>query len=288
MLSADPVIPFELPDVKNHSFFFIDQTLAPEAEAPLHQHEAWEVICVRKGSGKLIVGEDYRDFDSNTVALIGPGIAHRWKYDSNDLSSDGRVSYSMVAFLPAFIDLLKNAFPELRNSLSGVDLKSAGFVFGSRASLKIRNSFDKLSNLGEVERLSEVISLINFAFLTRDRESAGQAIQVEAAVRRIQKAIEIVMRDYSQPISLSKVASEVGMHSSAFSSFFHKHRGETFGHFLSNYRLNVASDLLVKTQKQVSEICYLCGYRDLGHFSRMFREKYGLSPRAFRNKKKID
>ena len=38
----DAIIPYELPEVENHSFFFIDQQVEVNLEAKLHQHDAWE------------------------------------------------------------------------------------------------------------------------------------------------------------------------------------------------------------------------------------------------------
>ena len=37
------ITPYELPEVENHSFFFIDQRIETHVEAKLHQHDAWEL-----------------------------------------------------------------------------------------------------------------------------------------------------------------------------------------------------------------------------------------------------
>lgn len=42
----DAIIPYELPEVENHSFFFIDQQVEVNLEAKLHQHDAWELYYV--------------------------------------------------------------------------------------------------------------------------------------------------------------------------------------------------------------------------------------------------
>ena len=39
----DVVIPYELPEPENHSFFFIDQRIDTRLEAKLHRHDAWEL-----------------------------------------------------------------------------------------------------------------------------------------------------------------------------------------------------------------------------------------------------
>ena len=48
----DTAIPYELPEVENHSFFFIDQRVETGLEAKLHQHDAWELYYVVHGYGK--------------------------------------------------------------------------------------------------------------------------------------------------------------------------------------------------------------------------------------------
>ena len=53
----DVIIPYELPDVENHSFFFIDQRIDTRLEAKLHQHDAWELYYVVHGHGTRMAGD---------------------------------------------------------------------------------------------------------------------------------------------------------------------------------------------------------------------------------------
>ena len=52
----DAIIPYELPEVENHSFFFIDQQVEVNLEAKLHQHDAWELYYVVHGQGNRMAG----------------------------------------------------------------------------------------------------------------------------------------------------------------------------------------------------------------------------------------
>ena len=45
------ITPYELPEIKDHSFFFIDQRIATHIEAKLHKHDAWELYHVIHGHG---------------------------------------------------------------------------------------------------------------------------------------------------------------------------------------------------------------------------------------------
>ena len=49
-------------------------------------------------------------------------------------------------------------------------------------------------------------------------------------------------------------------------------------------RLKLAADLLVNTELPVGEITYESGFENQTHFSRIFKEKYGMTPSLYRTK----
>jgi AraC family transcriptional regulator, exoenzyme S synthesis regulatory protein ExsA len=54
------------------------------------------------------------------------------------------------------------------------------------------------------------------------------------------------------------------------------------GKWLTHKRLEYAKLLLNTSKKNVSEIAYTTGFENITHFSRIFKEKYNLSPLQFR------
>lgn len=92
----DTAIPYELPEVENHSFFFIDQRVEPSLEAKLHRHDAWELYYVVHGQGNRMAGDTLQHFEAGDVALIPPSMLHRWEYASDSTDEDGCVRYLMV------------------------------------------------------------------------------------------------------------------------------------------------------------------------------------------------
>ncbi len=94
----DTAIPYELPEVENHSFFFIDQRVETNIEAKLHRHDAWELYYVVHGQGNRMAGDTLQPFAAGDVVLIPPAMLHRWKYAPDSVDEDGYVRYLMVAF----------------------------------------------------------------------------------------------------------------------------------------------------------------------------------------------
>ncbi|MBP3742789.1 MAG: helix-turn-helix transcriptional regulator, partial [Treponema sp.] len=57
---------------------------------------------------------------------------------------------------------------------------------------------------------------------------------------------------------------------------------ETFINFVSDKRLEKARQLLESTDLSIKEITAEVGYNDQNYFSRIFKNKYGLSPKEYR------
>ena len=74
---------------------------------------------------------------------------------------------------------------------------------------------------------------------------------------------------------------------SAFKRDFLKVFNTTPGKWLMEKRLNHALHLLTNLSKPVNEAAFESGFESASHFSRAFRQRYGLSPAAFRQKELV-
>ena len=99
----DVVIPYELPETENHSFFFIDQHIDTRLEAKLHRHDAWELYYVVQGRGARMAGDTLLPFTEGNVTLIPPSMHHHWNYSPSSADEKGHVHYRMVAFKHSFV-----------------------------------------------------------------------------------------------------------------------------------------------------------------------------------------
>lgn len=113
----DVVIPYELPEKENHSFFFIDQRVDTRVEAKLHRHDAWELYYVVRGRGVRMAGDTLQPFAEGDVVLIPPALYHQWDYDPSSADADGRVRYLMVAFSHSLVENCVAVFPNCGTGL---------------------------------------------------------------------------------------------------------------------------------------------------------------------------
>lgn len=278
----DTAIPYELPEVENHSFFFINQRVETNLEAKLHRHDAWELYYVVHGYGNRMAGDTLQPFAAGDVALIPPSMLHRWEYAPDSADTDGCVRYLMVAFSHSLVERCMEVFPELRNRLVGVIFPTDALKFGAESSRVIRKILTEMKGMDELGRLSAMFCLLPVIFTSSDHTFAGKPMRIERDVRRMQQICAYVMAHYVHSIALDDIAAEVGMNRSAFCSYFKRCKGMTFSQFVTQYRLNTACELLKHSQKGVSEICYTVGFNDLPHFVRVFTNAMGMSPSKYR------
>ena len=171
----DVVIPYDLPDQENHSFFFIDQRVDVRMEAKLHRHDAWELYYVLQGYGTRTAGDTLQPFAAGDVVLIPPSMHHHWDYAPSSADKEGCIRYLMVAFRHTLVQRCMEVFPELRNGLTGVVFPTEALKFGVRSSRVIRQALHVLPedeqellllryvNELTVSELSEITGLSRFA-----------------------------------------------------------------------------------------------------------------------------
>lgn len=97
----------------------------------------------------------------------------------------------------------------------------------------------------------------------------------------------IVRTHLFQPLSLDELAKLSGRSLASFKRDFQQKFHCAPKKWINEQRLAHARMLLQHTDKQVSEIAMECGFENIPHFIRIFKQEYGVTPSADRAKKAI-
>lgn len=93
---------------------------------------------------------------------------------------------------------------------------------------------------------------------------------------------QIMETNFCYNLSLADFAKLCHCSLSTFKRAFHQQFGMTPGRWLIDKRLAYATILLQKMDLNISQIVFECGFEDQSHFSRVFKQKYGVSPNQYR------
>lgn len=99
----------------------------------------------------------------------------------------------------------------------------------------------------------------------------------------IKEAINFVEQNFPYDISIEDIAACCGINRSYLGKIFHDSIGKTPQEFLIHYRMSKATELLKMTKLSIADIGNAVGYPNQLHFSRAFKNIYGVSPKNWRN-----
>ena len=130
---------------------------------------------------------------------------------------------------------------------------------------------------------------IGYGFLFLDQLVQSSASRQAQSPRRLRdfymkEALSFIEQHYSEDISIEDISSFCGLNRSYFSKVFRDTMGESPQGFLLHYRMARAAQLLTESRLPISTISTMVSYPNQLHFSRAFKNVYGISPRDYRAK----
>jgi AraC-like DNA-binding protein len=99
----------------------------------------------------------------------------------------------------------------------------------------------------------------------------------------VTRAVELVDRDLAESLTGERLARRLGVSRPYLAAVFRRETGQTLHDYVTERRVANAKELLRHSELGVGEIAARLGYKTIFHFSRVFKERTGASPRKFRN-----
>jgi len=260
---------------------------------PIHRHREFELNLVQNARGvRRIVGdsiEEIGDFDLTLIA--GENLEHVWEQGN---CTSPNIREVTIQFLPELIGselMERNQFSNIKKMF---EKARHGIAFPMESIMKVYGTLDAM--IREKDGFIQMLDIFKILYELSCGEyrtlasSSFSNAGYDTESRRIKNAKQYISDHYADNLSLDLLASLVGMSPAAFSRFFKQHTGRTLISYISEIRLGEAARALVDSSRNISEICYSCGFNNLSNFNRTFKAVKGISPKEFRSiyhKKKI-
>lgn len=237
---------------------------------PPHLHDAIEMVYVTKGTLELGVGQELYHMEKGDFGIVFPNMIHHYQVFGG---CESRALYILVSpkILPNYMEDMQKFcpnYPVISKECLHVDVIKA-----------VKSLIDVEK---ENKRLIQAYVQMIFAHLFSEMEMVEKDVVAEDDI--IYRSVEYVAKNFRGKITLDEMASDLGINKYALSRLFSKTFHCNFVTYVNGVRLNYAVSMLDGTTESITNICYDCGFDSQRTFNRVFKDRYRVTPREYRNR----
>ena len=245
----------------------------------IHDHSAIEILLTLEGMVTYTIEDKVYQVRKGEILIIPQDTSH-------SLTMEEGSSRYLYLFEPDAIMTMR-------------DIKSMAIYFnkpfhlrdGSDAHVRIRELLLRAKDLYEKRELMwntacyscilRVYATLGQRYLSGIRpRTADNMRNMDSEV--INAVMTYINNHYREELSLENVAGFAGFSRYYFSRSFKKQTGYSFKDYLCQKRLQVAMDLLIRTNRSMRDVAIESGFGSVATFNRVFREKKGCTPTQYR------
>lgn len=249
--------------IKTSTFAFAEVEDFVNREVPFHTHENAHFLFIIKGEYEANLQDKKRLCSSSETLYYPAGTAHRDHF------------YNIGERRFITVSLTCEANKELLEEIKLTDYsKDFNDLEVSLAGKRIRKELQAPDNLSPFVLEGIASELLVYAARSLDK-SNHPPVWLKAAR-------EFLNDRCHENIKMADIAREVGVHQLHLARAFRRFFGCSPGEYLRQCRIELASNLLLKSKKTLVEIALMSGFSDQSNFTRTFRQNTGITPAQFR------
>ncbi|MBQ8518678.1 MAG: helix-turn-helix domain-containing protein [Agathobacter sp.] len=237
---------------------------------PPHLHEVVEMVYVTKGTLELGVGQELYHMEKGDFAVVFPNVIHHYQVFEE---GESKALYMLVSpkVIPNYMEEVQKYCPEcpvIKKDFLHIDIVKA-----------VKSLIDiEKTNTRLIQAYVQMIFAHVFSEMKMiEKERIG-------GTDLVYKSVEYVARNFREKITLEKMAFDLGVSKYVLSRIFAKTFHCNFVTYVNGVRLKYAAFMLDGTMEPITNICFECGFESQRTFNRVFKERYKMTPREYRNK----
>ena len=272
-------MPIKIPDGQNIVVSFRDMPAAYQMPAMEVATDHYNIGYLISGDRRTITPTQSYTYRGGDVSMVPPYLYHRTLSGSNAPYRGYLIKFTPEFIRPFWEKVGRNIFDDL--------YEEKVCRFTEETSLRIRDMFEEMRQ--EYEKDSPykefILQGMLFRLLTTiwEKRMTPEGNYFKSPLSEpILNAIYRMEKDYAQGLTLEEVAAEVGFSAAHFSRVFHGQLGMSFTDYLSNVRMQHVKELLIRTDKSITEIALSTGFCHGDYLATQFKRKVGMTPTQFR------
>jgi len=131
----------------------------------------------------------------------------------------------------------------------------------------------------------EVYQLLSMHIKTHNTYENSKPLKIsllKSELKKIRKLAENIAQNSSKNYSLDEISRKSGLSQAKLQEGFKFLYARTVSEYIRHARLEEARDLMYNSNLNISQIVYSIGFTSRSYFSKIFKEKYGITPSEFK------
>lgn len=252
----------------------------PRYIMPLHWHNEVEIIQIISGSFQYEVGQEKGTAIPGDILFVNSGDFHAGVPDKSEyycivfdlnllanensmtasnkmlvplLNGDIRVSLHLTRLGRELPSILHRLFELMTEKPMGHELQAQGLLYQLFGIIfKNRYYYQNTGNTGSKKRLLP-----------------------------LRNALSLIEKEYSSQLTLDQLAHSADMSPKYFCHFFKRMTRYSPIEYLNRHRIEIACYKLISGYKNITGLCYECGFNDLSYFIRVFKKITDVTPKQY-------
>lgn len=252
----------------------------------LHLHESVELIYVKEGKFDCVTNKSNFILNGGDICFINKDQLH--------LLNGKNCNCKCINILISTSSLIKDSYiydkyikPILDQPNFTHFLISKSNKYNALLSTIIKQINTLLSKKPcgfELEVIGLVYIIFRYIFCIFNEEKNISRSDADFNIFALKNMIEYIYINFSYNISLDDIAKVGNVSASKCLRIFKLYTHLSPISYLINYRLNIAKEMLLNTEKSISSISFECGFSQQSYFTKMFYKMYKLTPMEYRKK----
>lgn len=255
---------------------------------PIHWHEEMEITLVTTGSGLHKIDLTPFNIEEGDIILVKPFSLHSIEQIDNKNMIWDTMVFNLNMLNSALTDgcLIKYFAPIFNNENELpmiIKKNSHGYDEIYDTVKKIFCCYKNKSYCFELELKSLLFHLFYNIYSNNLVKAKKTSSISKETSNKIKSILQFIHENYNKDLTILEIASKCNFSEYHFMRFFKKYIGMTCIEYINNYRLEIASSLLNKSEKSILDISFEVGFNNVSYFNKLFKKKYSLTPKEFRN-----
>ena len=252
-----------------------------------HRHNFIEVLYVCQGQRTNVIG-------GREVVIRKGELLFLNQFTRHEILPAGKDDIAInFMILPEFFDVAytmagnNNVLADfLVNVLRQDDERGEYLHFRVSEVLQIQNLLENMiyslvTGNGDQNRINQTTMGLIFLYLLESVQYVEMRVPNQYENMISMTTLDYIEQQY-RTATLTELCAKLNLPMHVLSKMIKKNTGFNFKELLQRKRLNKAVELMCETDLPVSDIIAAVGYENGSYFHRVFKERYHMTPRAFR------